>query len=187
MSKHLIVTRGGQAAPHIVKYTQFDSTIDVMCAESNSLIYHHPYAVTNHYNGYAGGILAEDDYGWICYEAHDMVYPQAKVLYLFRKEFIGKVKVFSDLQEDMRVFVSLVPNPNWQGQRKITDVLNHNDNTVDPEKGGWSDGCLTIYPGPLPDMKLMTEYWALFSMGEVGTLTLKRQPGWEAPEFYQGK
>jgi len=36
-------------------------------------------------------------------------------------------------------------------------------------------------------MKLMTEYWALFSIGEVGTLTLKRQPGWKAPEFYQEK
>ena len=181
MNKSVKIIRGGQHEPLIAKYTAFDSIIEVNDTDSNRLLYTVPYAVTQPYNGYQGGIVAEDLYGFVCGSGMQMPSPQEKVLYWFRKEFIGKVHGVADLTEAMRTFTSLRPNPNHGGALLITDVLVHNDNTQYPCNGGYSDGCTTIFPGLVEPWQYLKSFFDLFNIGDTGTILLIRDPAWKMP------
>lgn len=78
------VIRFGQHYPLIAAYTAFDS-VGELYDNNDKLITTIPYMVTQPYNGYPGGILAEDRFGWICDSALDMPVPQDKVLIFFKK------------------------------------------------------------------------------------------------------
>jgi hypothetical protein len=169
--KTICCIRGGQVHPLVKAKDSFDSKINVFDGDNQLLSV--PFVNTDFFNGYKGGILFEDNYAFICGTRSDT---DQKVLFLFDQKYYDEVEKRSDLTEVMRVLPSIIPNPNHNGIRIITQVLIH----CDGPEGGWSNGCQTIYP----------PYWKdfidQFKTDEKGIYSLRRMDGWKAPEFYQG-
>lgn len=168
--KHIICNRGGNYFPIVKKYDTFDSTImvkdqfgnvlrDILCVN------------TDFCNGYKGGILAEGDYWFVCGIRKDT---NSKVLFLADLKYKDRISKLSDLQEYMRVLPSLISNPNQNGKKLISQVLVHSDGY----DGGWSHGCITIYPDSWND------FIKLFDLDETGLFTMTRDILWKPSEIY---
>jgi hypothetical protein len=183
--------RGGNYQPgreqylQKVKFTTFDSYIQVFI--KNQEIYTLDRVVTNHYNGYNGGILSEGKYGFICASGMSMPFPQPKVLYLYDIQYYGKITNINQLTESMTRLTSLVPNPNHNGEPIVDFILIHVDNYSG--QGGWSDGCNTFQGSSKDDGKndIRDEFYSHFDFNDTGIYELVRDKNFISPAFYEGK
>lgn len=167
--KHIICNRGGNYFPFVRRNDTFDSMITVKDKDGNNL--RDILCVnTDFCNGYKGGILAEGDYWFVC----GLRTSGAKVLYLADLKYKDEINKKDDLQESMRVLPSLIPNPNHDGKKIISQVLIHSDGY----DGGWSHGCITIYPDSWSD------FIKLFAIDETGLFTLDRDILWRPSDIY---
>lgn len=166
--------RGGSPRPLRAEKDIFDSIAKIYL-EDNRQIFTCEYANTDFCFGYNGGILAEGSYSYICGYRRDR--SNKKVLFIFDSKYINKVNSVDDLKEPMRILPSLIPNPNHNGQKIITQVLVHSDS----ERGGYSHGCQTILP------IYYQKFIDLFAIDEKGLFRLCRSSAWTPPDFYQGK
>lgn len=172
--KKLVIIRGGQREPLKKEKDSFDSVINVFLDDSLTKYQTIQNVNTDFFNGYHGGILAEGKYSGIVYDRADT---GRRAIKLFDRKYLSAVIMDSNITEPMRIFPSLIPNPNHNGKAVITQVLIHSDG----QQGGYSNGCITIYPDQ------WAEFIKLFQLGEIVDIELIRAPGWKAPDFYQGK
>lgn len=173
MNKYIIdCIRGAATQPIKALYDTFDSRIFIKEPKTEKLLTTIKAVNTDFCNGYAGGILAEGSYGFLCANRRDT---GRKVLFLFQAEYLNEVNSLDDLTDEMRVLPSLIPNPNHDGKHIITNVLVHCDSI----SGGWSHGCITVYPD------WWTTFILRFDIGDKGILRLSRAPEWIPPDYYK--
>jgi hypothetical protein len=168
--KKIKIIRGGAIKPLVREKDTFDSVLYVDDGKKITMINH---VNTDFCNGYNGGILAEGHYAGVFMERADN---KRLCFKLINYNDIDLVQDGGQISEAMRVFPSLIPNPNQGGDHVITQVLIHQDGY----QGGWSHGCITIY---YDDWEQFVKF---FHLGEIVEIELTRFAGWVAPKFYQG-
>lgn len=172
--KKLTICRGAMSRPLVKNFDVFDSVALIYNHQDDkTLSYRIENFNTDFCNGYAGGILSEGNYGGVVYDRKDT---GKRAIKLFGWGYIGMVQKEADITEPMRVFRSLIPNPNHANRRIITQVLIH----ADGEQGGYSNGCITGHPS------VWADFISKFQLGEIIKIELVRYPSWKAPDYYQG-
>lgn len=169
--KKLKVIRGGQDKPLVREKDTFDSIIQITDTEDSTYNKTINNVNTDFCNGYKGGIIAEGIYAGIVFKRDN----GKTAIKLYTIENLDKVKKADDVKESMRLFPSLIKNPNHSGQKIITQVLIHTDG----ENGGYSNGCITIHPST----------WNLFisnfNYNEPMIVEIVRKENWKAPKIYE--
>lgn len=166
------VIRGGQVNPLIRQNDTFNSIIEIYGDDGRLMktVYN---VNTDFCNGYKGGILAEGTYGGMVIDRKDN---GKRAVKLFNYYYYDKIHKEADVWEPMRVFDSLIPNPNQGNKKLISQVLIHCDILL----GGASHGCITIYPND------WLNFIQTFQLNDILTIEIVRAEGWKAPSIYQG-
>lgn len=170
--KKILIVRGGQSNPLRMAKDTFDSVIEVYADEDDKT----PIKIirdvnTDFANGYQGGIIAEGNYDGVVIDRADT---KRRCVKLFFSH--NKISSSDSITEEMRVFPSLIPNPNHNNKKIITQVLIHSDGF----EGGYSQGCITIYP------QEWNKFISIFLLNEFVKIEIVRNKNWTTPVFYLG-
>jgi hypothetical protein len=165
--KSIVAVRGASINPMVLaNLDKYDSIFKVY--DDNKIVDTFNYCNTDPSIRYQdkSGILYEGTYGFICFNSPK----RGPVLLLFLSEYLNQVNTMADIDENMMILPSLIPNPNHAGRKEMSDILVHKGGTSEWD---WSAGCMTIFG--LDWQKFIN----LFTIGEKGLFTLERGEYWK--------
>ncbi len=177
--------RGGQEYPLILDNGDRYDSVSILHNDADEILYIDPLVNTDFTENYHGGILAEGSY-YAIVGLHKGKYPTLKLFLPTAKVSLDKIKSESDFLRypEVRVLPSLIPNPNHDGKKLISDINDHAGGTDSYDlhgriiKGAWdySHGCITR------PAWLYGKWMSFFKQNETVRYVLKRGPHYVMPE-----
>jgi hypothetical protein len=173
-NKTIIITRGGSS--NIITTScgdLYDSMLDVMDDIGNNLL-HLDHISTIPSKLLFGkdqlslhGIIKEGNYGAIFCNNSTL----GNHFCLFQSQYFDQIKTRDDVNDNMIIFPSLIPNPSNNNGMFINSVNLH----IGGKESNYSEGCITVYPDDFTKLNNM------FNINDKIKIIILRSPEWIIP------